>query len=331
MSYVNFRWYFFSFTLSARSQTARMRVWRRLNALGAVLVKNAFYALPAGPKHHEQLTWLVKEVEGLGGEALFLETAPPSNLTGAQLARLFTQARDTDWAALERELTTLLDAARDESADADAAPAREACKAGLKRIEKRIQALAAIDFFPGGRGERVRALAAEGEALCSGKRAGRDAASLPAQDPADWRGKAWLTREDPYIDRLASFWLVRRFVDPEAGIEFAPADSAPEARPGVVRFDMAEAEFTHVGRLTTFEVLCASFKLERELPLRLRDIIHSIDMDETEAGPPEAAGVKLALDGIVSLNPDSQRRTEQAMLFFDALLAACKPLKGESS
>ncbi|WP_243311709.1 chromate resistance protein ChrB domain-containing protein [Fundidesulfovibrio agrisoli] len=331
MSYVNFRWYFFSFTLSARSQTARMRVWRRLNSMGAVLVKNAFYALPASPRHHEQLTWLVKEVEGLGGEALFLETAPPSNMTGAQLARLFTQARDADWAALERELTALLDSARDDTPDAEPGSGREACKAGLKRIEKRIEALAGIDFFPGGRGERVRALAAEGEALCSGKRSGGEACIIPVLDPADWGGKTWLTREDPYIDRLASFWLVRRFVDPEAAIEFAPADSAPEAKPGVVRFDMAEAEFTHVGRMTTFEVLCASFRLERALPLRLRDIIHAIDMDETDAGPPEAPGVKLALDGIVSLHPDSLRRTEQAMLFFDALLAACKTPNGETS
>lgn len=321
----NSNWLFFSFTLPAKNQTARMRVWRRLNSLGAVIIKGALYALPAQPDLHEQLTWLAKEVEELGGEALFMETGPPANMTSTDLSACFTQARDADWQAIEQDLLPLLDQTRQPGFDADA------LESARRKLAKRADVLQAIDYFPGGRSPRVAALLAELAALLAG--GGPDAPicpAIPKLAASDYLGKIWLTRQRPYIDRLASFWLVRRFIDPNARIEFVPADAQPAARADAVRFDMAEAEFTHVGPLTTFEVLCASFSLEANVPARLREVIRAIDLTDIEAGPSEAQGVKQVLDGMLIAQPDDAFLTDNALPLFDALLASySNPNSGE--
>lgn len=314
----NENWLFFSFSLPAKNQSGRMRIWRRLTGLGAVILKNAFYALPDREDLREQFTWLVKEVEGLGGEALFLETGPPANVTGEEVAALLTQARDADWRALEAEVLPLLDQARAPGAD------ERALEVSRRRLAKRADSLRAIDYFPGGHGGRVEALLAEAAALLSGQ-APEGAPEVPGRDPAAYKELTWITREHPYIDRLASFWLVRRFVDPEARIAFVPAGTKAVAREGSVRFDMAEAEFTHIGGLTTFEVLCESFGLSGSIPARLRAVIRAIDLNGLETGPPEASGVKLVLDGLTRRAKDDFDLVEQGLAFFDALFASCSP------
>lgn len=320
----NSNWLFFSFTLPAKNQTARMRVWRRLNGLGAVIIKGALYALPARPDLHEQLTWLAKEVEELGGEALFLETGPPANMTPTDLAACFTQARDVDWQAIEQEILPLLDQTRQPGFDADA------LESARRKLTKRADSLQAIDYFPSGRAARIAALLTELAALLAGDGPDATGPAIEKQSIMDYLGKIWITRQRPYIDRLASFWLVRRFIDPDARLEFVPADAQPTARADAVRFDMAEAEFTHVGPLTTFEVLCAAFSLEANIPARLREVIRAIDLNDLESGPSEAQGVKQVLDGMHIAQPDDMLLIDNALSLFDALLASySNPNSGE--
>lgn len=360
----NESWLLFSFTLPARNQAGRMRLWRRLTGLGAVIVKSAFYALPALPALREQMAWLCKETEDLGGEALYLESGPPATMAPGQMAALFTAARDADWQALEDEARPLLERSRslavtlgqDEGSPRDrvtdpgaqrAAALHRELEGQLRKLLKRAEAQREIDYFPSGRGQAVAALLEEiGQAL-SGE-AERPDPALPRLDPADYQGLTWLTRQDPYVDRLASFWLVRRFIDPGARIAFLPdppgegalssvgdrrTDCAQASRPQsgppikgtsrrTVRFDMDQAEFTHVGPLTTFEVLRASFGLEERLPERLRRVVRAIDLSEVQSGPPETAGVKRLLDGLCLTASGDDQRVQSALALFDALLAS---------
>ncbi|MBI4805554.1 MAG: chromate resistance protein [Desulfovibrio sp.] len=319
----NDKWLFFSFSLPAKNQSGRMRVWRRLTGLGAVIIKNAFYVLPVRADLHEQLLWLVKEVEGLGGEALFLETAPPANMCGEDIALKLTQARDADWQTMEQELLPLLDQARQPASD------RAHLEAAHRRLGKRAGSLRDIDYFPSGRGARVEGLVAELALLLSGEAAPNVTPTLPALSPENFKGAVWVTRERPYIDRLASFWLVRRYLDPDAAIAFVPAEDKPAKKVGTVRFDMADAEFTHVGSLTTFEVLCESFRLTWRIPSRFREVIRAIDLNELETGPAEAPGVKQVLDGFVHSIPGDALLVEQTLALFDALLASYSQTNGE--
>ncbi|GFK95890.1 hypothetical protein NNJEOMEG_03763 [Fundidesulfovibrio magnetotacticus] len=323
----NISWLYFSFTLPAKNQAGRMRVWRRLGGLGAVIARGALYVLPRRDGLREQLVWLAKEVEDLGGEALLLESGAPANLESPDLEELFTKARDADWLAIEEEVLPLMDRLRGAGGEAPDALTPQAQAQALRKIARRAEALAAVDYFPGPRGPRVRTLLNELAALAA-PGAPAPAHGVPLRDPADFRGLEWVTRENPYVDRLASFWLVRRFVDPGARLRFAPEDQPCPPSPGTARFDMDQAEFTHTGPLTTFETLCAAFSLEARVPALLREIIRAIDLD-LEAGPPEALGVKRVLDGLCRLPGDDFERMRRASDLFDALLAATETPKGE--
>ncbi len=342
----NREWLAFSFTLPSKNQAGRMRVWRRLNALGAVIIKNAFYILPHSPPHHEQFTWLANEVEELGGEAVYWITRGLENVSSGQIATAFTQARDADWAVLEEELRALIaqsEVARpdpdtgdsSEPSGADAGPDQERSEPGTghshersgleaarRKYARRAEVLKAIDFFPGGRDQAVAALLDLLVALAAGKLPDEASTPIPRQDPASYQGKVWITRPRPYIDRLASFWLVRRFVDAKARIAFVPHGSKAPRQDGTVRFDMAEAEFTHVGGLITFEVITAAFGLEEAIPAQMRETIRAIDLDGPQSGPAEAAGLKRLLDGLTALHACDTQLTEQALTVFDALLAS---------
>src|SRR5207249_9550599 len=140
----------------------------------------------------------------------------------------------------------------------------------------------------------------------------------PAKAP---RGATWVTRQGVYIDRIASAWLIRRFIDPVAHFKFvAPEGYRP--RPGELRFDMFEAEYTHEGDTCTFETLLTRFGLgDRALRL-IAEIVHDIDCKETKFGRPETPGIERLIAGIAKQNPEDDTRLEHGTALFDALHAA---------
>lgn len=302
----NNKWLVFSFSVPAKLQSFRVRIWRKLNALGALQVKNSIYVLPATEHHQEQLTWMAKETEEQGGEALLIAHGELLTTPDEQIRTAFARARDEEYRSLEDEIR----------AQADGLDALDVLPA-LRKFEKRLEAIRAIDFFPSGKGEALARLLDE-----THQHLEAHSPPLAALDPAHYRGKTWVTRANPYVDRLASFWLVRRFIDSTAKIRFVPSSESLPATPDTLLFDMAEADFTHVDGLVTFEVIAASFGLTGVVPLRMRQVLKAIDLEELETAPAEAAGVKLMLDGLVCANPDDLMRLDQAFVFFDTLLAS---------
>jgi hypothetical protein len=302
----NKNWLVFSFSVPAKHQAFRVKIWRKLNALGAVQVKNALYLLPAGERHQEQLTWLAKETEDQGGEAVILAGGELLHIPDAQIRTMFARARDEDFKRLEEELRAAL--ATPESGD---------IQASLRKFGRRLEAIRAIDFFPSGRGEALSRLLEE-----AGRHPQETPPAIPRRDPASVRGKTWMTRTNPYVDRLSSFWLVRRHLDPEARIAFLPPGEAAPQQADTVLFDMAEADFTHTGGRITFEVIAEAFGLTDAIPLPMRRVLRAIDLEDFETAPEEARGVKRMLDGLVAACPDDRQRMELALAFFDTLLAS---------
>src|SRR5919199_753199 len=244
------RWLLMIHQLPAQPAYLRVKVWRRLQALGAVAVKNAVYALPGGERAREDFAWLVREVASGGGEAFVCEARLVDGLTDRQVRALFDRARDADYEDLAKQ-------ARDLAAGLEGDPSAERraeARPQLARLGARLAQVAAIDFFgaPG-------SPAVEGLLAALGDRLREDeppAPAAPADDLGPLRGRTWVTRRGVHVDRIASAWLVRRFVDAEASFRFVPAKGyAPE--PGELRFDMFGGEFTHEGDRCTFEVLLA--------------------------------------------------------------------------
>jgi hypothetical protein len=229
----------------------------------------------------------------------------------------FARERDADYAALDEELHAALAQARGKelvTMDRELLSTR-------RKLARRFEATQTRDFFPSGKGTRTAALLSELTAILDGQST-EEEPGIPSLRREDYIGKLWITRERPYVDRLASIWIVRRFLDPEARLAFVSSEVKAEKRDNTVRFDMAEAEFTHVGGHTTFEVMIASFGLEREIPAGLVAAIRAIDLEEMETAPSEAAGIKRILDGLHLSLPDDDALVASALTLLDALSAS---------
>ena len=237
--------------------------------------------------------------------------------------QLFRRARDADYAELEAEASRL-EAPLSASPDDEAA--RRDARAFLRRAERRIAAIRDIDFFPSGRGDALRLLLDDLAAKLDG--AGSDLAQ-PPRHTSDYQGRTWVTRERPYIDRLSSFWLVRRRIDADAAIRFLAEGEATPQGPEFASFDMANADFTHRGELVTFETIAADFGIRDVAVRRLMGIVKAIDLADAlleEGGedgglPAEARAVKNVLDGLIKISSTDAELLERAMLLFDALAA----------
>lgn len=316
----NSKWLVLSFSLPAKSQAIRVKVWRRLQAIGAIQAKNSLYVLPASVAHAEHFTWLAQEVEEAEGEALFFETEAIRNLDDQAIMDTFARERDAEYAALDEELHTALALARGKdltSLDRELLSTRRKCG-------RRLEAIHSRDFFPSGKGSRTAALLHELSDLLDG----RDTDAAPAITPLrreDFVGKTWITRERPYVDRLATIWAVRRFIDPEARLVFVAHDARVDKRQDTVWFDMPEAEFTHLGGRITFEVVIASFELAQEVPAGLIATLRAIDLEEMDTAPAEAAGFKRLLDGLHMTLREDEQLVAVALAIFDALSATYKP------
>jgi hypothetical protein len=142
----------------------------------------------------------------------------------------------------------------------------------------------------------------------------------PAADAATYQARTWVTRQGVKIDRMASAWLIRRFIDREARFKFVAARGYRPAS-GEVRFDMYEAEFTHQGAACTFEVLLERFGLRDPALRAIAEIVHDIDCKEEKFGRAEAAGVALVVDGIARAHAEDPARLERAAAVFDDLYA----------
>lgn len=291
--------------------------------MGAVQLKSSLYVLPFSETNYEHLQWLSREVEDLGGEAVFFHCPAVENLSETEIHDLFGKARDEDYARLQEEMQGLVKNLESETLSRED-KARE-LQAGLKKFTRKYQAIREIDFFPTGQGERTAMLLASLEEqlkILSGEIV--KPASAPVLKKEDYLGKTWVTRKRPYIDRLASFWLIRRHIDPEAKLTLISPREKMRQDPELVFFDMAGAEFTHREGLITFEVLARSFGLEDPGLAHLAPLVRAIDLKEDLEMNGEAKTLKDLVDGLLTITPDDQELVTRALIVFDALYTTFK-------
>src|SRR3954454_14124115 len=308
--------------LPARPAYLRVKVWRRLQALGAAAVKNAVYALPEGERAREDFGWLLREIASGGGEAFVCEARMIDGLTDREVRAMFDRARDADYAELARQARDLAGTLGDEPT----AERRAEARAQLARLRARLAQVAAIDFFgaPGSQAAEGL-LAALEDRLREDERA--EPAAAPADDLGPLRGRTWVTRRGVHVDRMASAWLIRRFIDPEARFRFVPAKGY-EPEPGELRFDMYEGEYTHEGDRCTFEVLLARAGLNDPALAAIAEIVHDIDLKDAKFAREEASGIARVMDGIAAANKDDGRRLERGAAVLDDLYEVFRRKRG---
>jgi len=292
----------------------RVKVWRRLQRLGAVAIKNSVYALPAGDQTLEDFQWVAREIAVDKGDAVVCEAGFVEGLSDAQVVSLFHQARNADYEQVAGEARRLFDRPP---------AARAAAETELARLRRRLAEVVAIDHLAApGRAAAERRIAALEQRVKTGPPApAPPGPTLSPAKPSAYKGRTWVTREDIHIDRIASAWLIRRFIDPAARIKFVPA-SGYQPRPREVRFDMFDAEFTHLGERCTFEVLAGTFASGDPALRPLAEIVHDIDLKDSRFLREEAAGVGRLIDGVIASCKDDQRRLERGAALFDDLYAS---------
>ena len=309
----------------------RVKVWRRLQSFGAILVKNSVYLLPLGDQAQEDLQWLLREIEQEGGTGTLCEARLIDGLTSSQVREMFRASRGNDYTELFNELRTLAAAASSNPVE-QSDEQQILFKMQLSRFRRRLAQIIAIDFF--GAPGRVevenlfedinRSLVAKTPAMNEGEDMMGKVLEKP--DLTGTEGHFWVTRQNVWVDRMASAWLIRRFIDTKARFKFvAEKDYIPQI--GEVRFDMFEAEFTHEGSLCTFEVLLTYAQLRHDPALiAIAEIVHDIDMKDSRFGRDEAAGISLLLDGIIRREQDDSGRIARSGPIFDDLYESLSAL-----
>jgi hypothetical protein len=289
----------------------RVKIWRRLQRLGAVSIKNAVYALPRSEERNEDLQWVMREIVAGGGEATLVEANLVQGLRDDEVEALFNKARDSDYEELAEQLrkAARLVPRRGKLKEAT----RRKLEAELERHAQRLEEIAAIDFFHASSRETAAGLLQELR-----QRVAERPSGVSDAEPESYRGRTWVTRKGIHVDRMASAWLIRRFIDPAARFKWVPPKGyVPDD--GELRFDMYEAEFTHVGNLCSFEVLLLRTGQKDRALQAIAEIVHDIDIKDDRYRRPETAGVASLVAGIALTSADDDERLARASAALDQL------------
>lgn len=312
-----YTWLLLAHQLPPKPAYFRVKVWRRLQGLGAVAIKNSLYALPAGEQTREDFQWLLREIAEGGGEAAVFEARFIDGLTDREVRALFDKARDGDYETLAADVRELAEAL---SVEPEAWRGRKGdFRTQANRLRRRLAEIVAIDFFGAGGREPVEGLLTAIEARLAGaEHSPNPEESMDVDDVGPLKGRTWVTRRGVQVDRIASAWLIRRFIDPQARFTFVP-DKGYLPQPGELRFDMFEAEFTHEGDHCTFEVLLAKLIPPDRALQAIAEIVHDIDLKDRKFQREEAPGIRTLLAGIAAATDDDERRLERGGAVFDDL------------
>jgi hypothetical protein len=304
-------WYVLIHEIPARPLYLRVKIRKRLESLGAIPLKDAVYVAPVRDGILGRLEEVARDARAAGAQAHvfaadFVEAGARAALMGS-----FRRRRDEDYMALSRSVRAVAARAR---RGGGTAPSRGMLLAGLARAKRRLAAIEAIDFFEAAaRAKAVASVAALEELLEPPPRPPRSKAI-----GGDLIDRTWVTRRGIQVDRIASAWLVRRFVDPKARFRFIDPGN-PDPRRGEITYDMVGADFTHEGDRCSFETLIFRLRIRDTALARVAEIVHEIDIKDGKYARPETKGVQQMLSGMLAANPDDEARLDRGFAMFDDL------------
>jgi len=294
----------------------RVKIGRRLQRLGAAAIKNSVYVLPKSDQSQEDFEWVVREIVEGGGEASVCEARFVEGLSDAEVEGLFNSAREADYLELASEARRLpSQLPRGKKGD----DYREELESAIARLRKRLEEIERVDFFSATGRDAVEALLVDLEEKVKTSdvsESQKDDSYVGAVEKV--QGRVWVTRKGIHVDRIASAWLIRRFIDKDARFKFVPGKGYRPDR-GELRFDMFEAEFTHEGDRCTFEVLLQKFGLTDSALKQIAEIVHDIDLKDEKFAREDALGLDRLIAGIAMAHPEDEKRLAEGSAVFNSL------------
>jgi len=307
-------WYLLIHQLPPRPLYLRAKVRRRLDRVGALAVKNSVYVLPHTDECLEDFQWIAQEAIAGGGDACVCRVEFVEGLSADALRARFQAHVSARYEPIKTALDRVLRRLRQRR---DGERGRDAAR--WSKLRRQAQEAHRIDFFGSSAGREVSALMTAIERLRSGSPARKGSGGGPPRH--ELMGRVWVTRTDPHVDRLATAWLIRRFVDPAARFRFVDA-AGGAVRSGELSFDMTGGSFTHEGDRCTFETMVRRLELGDPALRPIAEIVHDIDLKDGKFGRPDAQGVHQMVQGLAGAHPDSAARIAAALPLFDALYAS---------
>ncbi len=308
MYYTNImKWLVFSYSLPTKGgSSSRVTLWRRLQNLGA-LDLTGVYVLPENAETIEAFTWLSQEVEAAGGEAVVMQVEKFRSLTDKNIIEKFNKERNNDYQSLSEEITLY----QKTSSQLGAAESSKT----LSKFRRQFDDITRLDFFNSHlKGQVANMLKKLEQALKNPT----PVAEIKLVKLKDYQNKIWVTRPKPYIDRLASIWLIQRFIDTKAVIRYRDKAKADE-----VSFDMTNATFGHMGHYCTFETLLIAFNLKDKALDKLATIVHELDL-QTDYTQSETSGIEAILKGWHKQNLSDKELETRGVQLFEGLYLSLK-------
>lgn len=295
-------WLLLTFTLPTKRASQRVQVWRKLQRYGTVPLGNSGYLLPCDPVNEERFQWLAVAIRKYGGDASVVRVHSIDNISTPQLIARFAEARAEEYRELIREIHKLASTA-----------ARGQELARLSRLRSRFQEIVDVDFFDSPLQKRVAELLAR----ANDARATQLKRRTVRIDRKQYKNRIWVTRPRPGVDRSASAWLVRRFIDSKARFAFAPEDRIPE---GAIPFDMFHGDgFGHRGDDCTFETLQKDFCILDARVKTISEIIHEADLSDEKFDRKEGLGIDEVLKGWAKQGVPDAKLLERGMQLIEGL------------
>ncbi len=292
-------WLLMTFTLPAKQASQRVEIWRKLQRYGAVPLGNSGYLLPNNPATRERFEWLATAARKYAGEASVVRVQSIDNLSTSQLIARFADARAREYQELIGEIQKL-----------SSIPRQKWATGRLGRLRARFQEIVEVDFFSSPLQKKLETLLARAETSSTSE------AAISKIDLKDYVGRVWVTRPRPGIDRSASAWLIRRFVDKKARFTFAPEELVPAE---AVRFDMFHGGFNHRGEDCTFETLEKCFRIRDRRAGVIGEMVHDADLFDDKFGRKEGFGVDAVLNGWARQGMPDRELLERGMQLIEAL------------
>lgn len=308
------RWLLLIHQLPPSPAYLRVKTARQLQKVGAVAVKNSVYVLPNTEAAAERFAWLAKEIAAGGGETTLCESSFVGGTSNEAVEALFHAARGKDYQELADEVRAAIKALGKARRMDDGK--RAGAAAALVRFRRRLGEIGELDFFGAPGREATAALLATLEDRL--REPIGEGPALTEAAPRKVKGAVWVTRQGVHVDRIASAWLVRRFIDRQAKLKFVPPKGYQPVE-GELRFDMFEAEYTHEGDRCTFEVLAQRFEVVDPAVAAIAEVVHDIDVRDGKFGRAETPGVERLINGIALTQPDDEARIALGAQLFDAL------------
>lgn len=323
-------WILFFYTVPSKPVKNRIKLWRRLARAGAVQMKGAVYVLPYNEEHYEFCQWLMEEVSVLGGDGDFVITDKFEMLGSNEIISLFKRQRESDYNSLEKKLNEL-DVKISSLEKGSRVKNAEKLRGELDKLLKEYNVIKEIDFFPISAslkaGKKISVLQEKTAQILKpsgAKEIERKKTTIPRRIPDDYKRRVWVTRKNPFVDRMSSAWLIRRFIDRDAIFQFIEEHQRNNVDKNAVLFDMKDGEITHSGDHCTFEVLIKSFGIKDKAVRKIAELVHKLDIKDDKFISPEAKGIGEILLGIRKTGRDDKDILEKGMDVFEMLYISKK-------